>query len=322
MKKGLIFTVGILAAALLFARGKTDTAKATEITVYGLKGPSGIGMVKMFEEGIDAPGYQAVFETLSQADLMAAKFIAGEAVVGVLPPNVPAKIVAGGKKLQIAAITGAGMLSLLTGDPAITKIEDLRGKYIAVSGQGAVPEFVFRKILTTHNLAPDTDVTLDFSLPYPEIAVSLITKRIQTALLPEPYATVARSERKDLRPVADIGAEWINAGGKANYPMTALVVDAEFAAQNPVFMRALLAAYQKSIEWVVANPAEAGTLAEKYDLGFSAPVVAESIPHSNFLFLNAREARPSIDALFQVFLEYAPGSIGGKMPDDTFYYQD
>lgn len=327
MKRLLFVMIGGLMVCALFAAGKKTSeptaVKTVEVTVYGLKGPSGIGMVKMFEDGINASGYKVTFQTLAQADLMAAQFISGEAKVGILPPNVPAKIASTGKNLQIAAVVGTGMLSLLTSDPEVTAIEGLRGKHIAVAGQGAVPEFVFRKILTAHGLSPDTDVTLDFSLAYPEIAQSLIAGRIQTALLPEPFATMARNGRsgqEPLREAADVQAEWVKAGGEANYPMTALVVDGAFAANNPVFMKALLAAYQQSLEWVRANPAEAGTLAEKHELGLRAPVVAASIPRSNFVYESAPEARPSIEALFRVFLEYAPASIGGKLPDAAFYY--
>ncbi|MDR0639786.1 MAG: ABC transporter substrate-binding protein [Spirochaetaceae bacterium] len=335
MKKVLFVAAVMLAVWPLFAGGRkadapkaaeagetVKTAEIAEVTVYGLKGPSGIGMVKMFEDGIDAPGYNVTFQTLAQADLMAAQFISGEAKVGILPPNVPAKIASTGKNLQIAAVVGTGMLSLLTGDPAVTNIEDLLGKHIAVAGQGAVPEFVFRKILAAHGLSPDTDVTLDFSLAYPEIAQSLIAGRIETALLPEPFATMARNGRSGdpLREPADIQAEWVKAGGEANYPMTALVVDGTFATNNPAFMKALLAAYQKSLEWVRANPAEAGTLAEKHELGLRAPIVAASIPRSNFVYAGVPEARPSIEALFRVFLEYAPASIGGKLPGPAFYY--
>jgi NitT/TauT family transport system substrate-binding protein len=330
MKKVSGVIVGIFMVSSLFAGAKADTretagaaqaAPSVAVTVYGLKGPSGIGMVKMFDDGISVPGYTVTFETLAQADLMAAQLVSGTAKVGILPPNVPAKIASTGKNLQIAAVVGTGMLSLLSSDAGITRIEDLRGKRIAVAGQGAVPEFVFRKILDTHNLVPDTDVTLDFSLAYPEIAQSLIAGRIQTALLPEPFATMARSGQTALHEVADVQAEWVKAGGAANYPMTALVVDGAFAKDNPAFVQALLAAYKNSLEWVRANPAEAGALAEKYELGLRAPIVAASIPRSNFVYLGAAEARPSIEALFRVFLEYAPNSIGGVLPGDAFYYK-
>ena len=318
MKKLVVLIAGLLSLTTLYARGKVDTREIVDVTIYGLKGPSGVGMVRLLEDGLTVAGYRVQFELLAQSDLMAGRFIAGDAKIGILPPNIPAKIAASGKNLQVAGITGLGMLSLLTSDPAVTNIESLRGRRVAVAGQGAVPEFVFRKILAAHGLAPDA-LTLDFSLAYPEIAQSLIAGRIQTALLPEPFATMARSGNPALREAAPVQEEWVKAGGPANYPMTALVVDGDWAAGHPRLITALLAAYRYSIEWVTEHPEEAGTLAEKHELGLRAPVVTASIPRSNFVFQSVKEARPSIEALFRAFLEYAPESIGGKLPGDSFY---
>jgi NitT/TauT family transport system substrate-binding protein len=212
------------------------------------------------------------------------------------------------------------MLALLSSDTAVTKVGDLRGKRVAVAGQGAVPEFVLRKVLAAHGLAPD-DLTLDFSLAYPEIAQSLIAGRLETARLPEPFATMARNGNAALVDAIDVQAEWGKAGGEPDYPMTAVVVDGAFAAENPRLMTALLSAYKASIEWVVAHPAEAGALVEKHELGLRAPVVAAAVPKSAFVYKSAIAARPSVEALFRAFLEYAPESIGGKMPGEGFYYR-
>jgi NitT/TauT family transport system substrate-binding protein len=251
---------------------------------------------------------------------MAARFIAGEAKVGILPANVAAKIAASGKPVQLAAVTGLGMLSLLSGDPDVKTIADLRGKSIAVAGQGAVPDYVFRKILSVYQIDPETDVKLDYSLAYPEIAQSLIAGRINLALIPEPFATMARQGNTSLVQVGDIQAEWEKAGGQGNYPITVLVVDTQFAKANPKGMKTILSAVKDSIEWVKANPAEAGALVEKHDLGLKAAVVKASVPRSNYAFIEAKAARPALEAMYKTLLEFAPDSIGGRLPDDSFYY--
>jgi NitT/TauT family transport system substrate-binding protein len=258
-------------------------------------------------------------EALAQADLMAARFISGEAKVGILPPNVAAKIASTGKRVQVAAVTGLGMLSLLTSDSSILSFDNLRGKSIAVAGQGATPDFVFRHILRFRGFNPDTDMRLNYSLAYPEIAQSLIAGRVATALLPEPFATMARNGRPDLRLVSDVQLEWQQAGGIGNYPMTVLVVDADYARSDPAGIRSILNALEASGEWVTAHPAEAGALVEKHDLGLSAPVVAAATPRSNYVFIRAAEARPALEALYRTFLQFAPDSIGGKLPADSFY---
>jgi NitT/TauT family transport system substrate-binding protein len=289
------------------------------LTVYAIRGPSGVAMIRLFEDPPVAAGGPVRLEALAQADLVAARFISGEAKVGMLPANVAAKIASTGKRIQVAAVTGTGMLSLLTSDSSIRQFGDLRGKSIEVAGQGATPDFVFRRILQSKGFNPDRDMRLNYSLAYPEIAQSLIAGRVATALLPEPFATMARSGRPDLRLVSDVQLEWQQAGGVGNYPMTVLVVDADYARSDPAGVRAILAAIKASSEWVTANPAAAGALVEKHDLGLRAAVVAAAIPRSNYVYIDAAEARPALEALYGTFLQYSPDSIGGKLPADSFY---
>lgn len=315
--KNYVLNVSFL--CILAATGAGFLEAQSAVTIYGLKGPSGVGMIRLFERPPQYPGVTMKAEALAQADLMAARFIAGDAKVGILPPNVAAKIASTGKRIQIAAVVGTGMLSLLTSDPAVRRIEDLKGKTVEVAGQGATPDYVFRRILLSKNLNPDRDLRLSFSLAYPEIAQSLIGGRVSTALLPEPFATMARSGKPDLRQVADIQQEWAAAGGSGNYPMIALVVDADFAASQSALLRAILNEVKSSIEWVLAHPAEAGALVEKHDMGLRAQVASAAIPRSNYVFIPAPEARPALEALYKAFLEFSPASIGGTLPQDGFY---
>jgi NitT/TauT family transport system substrate-binding protein len=276
-------------------------------------------MIRLFEQPPRYPGVTITVESLAQADLMAARFISGGAKVGILPPNMAAKIASAGTGIQIAAVLGTGMLSLLTSDTAVRRVEDLRGKTVAVAGQGATPEYVFRRILRSKGIKPDTDIGLDFSLAYPEIARSLIAGRIATALIPEPFATIARTGKPDLRQVGDIQAEWIRAGGNGNYPMIALVVDTRFAAKETALLETVLRAFKDSVDWVTANPDQAGLLVEKHGLGIRARDAAAAIPRSNYVFIPAREARPGLEALYKAFLEFSPQAIGSRLPADDFY---
>jgi NitT/TauT family transport system substrate-binding protein len=303
----------------LYARASSD--RNLELTIYSIKGSSGVGLLRLFEEPPELNGFDVKLRFLSQQDQMAARFLSGEAKVGILPPNMAAKIASSGKDIRAAAVIGTGMLSLLSSDPGVNYIEDLKGKTVEVAGQGATPDYVFRRILLNRNLDPGKDLTLSYSLAHPEIAQSLIAGRVSTALLPEPFATMAQMGKPDLKVIGNIQDEWINAGGKGNYPMTLFMVDGEFASDNPLAIEKILNELKKSIEWVAANPSGAGALAEKHELGFRAGVVAAAIPNSGYVFIPAIEARPSLESLFKVFLENSPASIGGVLPDDIFYYK-
>jgi NitT/TauT family transport system substrate-binding protein len=132
---------------------------------------------------------------------------------------------------------------------------------------------------------------------------------------------MALTGKPDLVSVADIQQEWSRAGGRENFPMTLLVVDGAFASENPGAVKEILNAVKTSIEWVKAHPAEAGALVEKHELGLSAPVVAAAVPKSNYVFIPASEGRAVLEALFGLFLEYAPASIGGALPGEGFYFK-
>ena len=294
-------------------------AQNIPITVYTLKGPSGVGMVRLFSEPPQASGYSISVEALAQADLMAAKFLSGEAQVGILPANMAAKIATSGKDVSVAAVIGQGMIKLISADPSVKTIGDLKGRVVEVAGQGATPDYVFRRILRFYKLVPGSDVQLGYSLAYPEIAQSLIAGKVSLALLPEPFATMALAGNKNLQVVGDIQKEWVKVGGSDNYPMTVLVITRNLVQKHPAAVKAIYDSIQNSIQWVTTHPADAGVLVERYNLGIKAPVAAAAIPRSSYVFIPALQARSSLESLYRAFLEYAPQSIGGKLPADNFY---
>jgi NitT/TauT family transport system substrate-binding protein len=309
----IIFTVTLLS--------QCRPNKVEKITIYGLKGPSGVGMIQMFENPPQAQGFEIQLEALAQSDLMAAKFISGEAKFGILPPDRAAKIAASGKKIQVAAVTGTGMFSLISADPAVRGFDDLKGRSVEVAGQGTTPDYIFRKILLAKGILPDKQIIFGYSLAYPEIAQALIANRLSLALLPEPFTTMALKGNDKLVIISDIQEEWMRLNhNTVPYPTTVFVIDSDFAAANGNLVTIILDNLKSSLEWVIANPAAAGQLVEKHELGLRATVVTEAIPKSNYVFIPANQARPGIEALLTAFLEFAPVSIGGVLPADDFYY--
>ncbi|MFA6505186.1 MAG: ABC transporter substrate-binding protein [Treponemataceae bacterium] len=292
-----------------------------KITVYCFKGPSGVGLIRMLDAPPKRVGIEVSVEALGSADLLIARFISGEAKIGILPPNVAAKLAASGKPLAVVAVVGNGMLSLLSSDPNIRSVSDLKDKEVYVAGQSSTPDYVFKKILTSNNIDPEKQISLRYSMAYPEMAQALIAGKISIAVLPEPFASMALKGKPTLSTPIDIQAEWAKTGSGSTYPITVLVVDTRFASSHQEALRAIIDAYRASIEWTVAHPKEAGELVEKHDLGLKAKAAEMAIPKSAYVFVLAQEARKDLDTLYSVLLSFAPGSIGGKMPNDTFYWK-
>ncbi len=312
MLRSSLMLAGIFAAALpLLADGLPILA--------ALKGPSGIGLAQLYETPPRlADGRLVQMVAVPSADIMAAKVIGGEYQVAVLPINMAAKLRSAGVPLVLGAIIGNGMLSLLTNDPGVTSLADLRGSELDVAGQGATPDFLMRRLLRDARLDPDADLHLAYALPYPEMAAALAAGKIHNAVLPEPFSTIARMANPALRSPIDLGALWKASTGMADYPMTALVFRTD-AGLSPADIRGILDAVHASIDATIRDPVAAGLLVEKHELGVKAALATVSIPRCNFTYQEAPAARPQVEALLSEFLKAAPASIGGKLPEATFY---
>ena len=81
-----------------------------------------------------------------------------------------------------------------------------------------------------------------------------------------------------------------------------------------------LSLYKNAVKWTIENPEEAGKLVEKHTLGLNAAIASASIPNGEYVFIPAQDSIKNIEFLLQIFLNANPESVGGKLPEKTFYY--
>ena len=321
----VLIIFGLFSIAVFSLGSKTSESEPTTVQLGLIKGPTGIGALHIVKK----PEFNSktiMVQLLPSVDAVTAKILTQELDFAVLPVNVAAKLYNSGVDYPALAVIGNGMVQILTSNADIRTFADLVGKSIYVAGQGATPEYLLRTIARFYNIPvyaqneskPD-GITMIFSMPYPEMAASLAAGKIETAVLPEPFATVARLNNNSLREPFSIAADWIKATGQKDYPMTVLVVKGSLVRQYPSLVSQFMKYYKQSMDAVIANPSEAGTLAEELGFGLKAGIVKASIPKSNYVFIPASDAKPQITALLNIFLKEVPDSIGGKLPDNTFY---
>ncbi len=313
-----LFKLFILLSVVLTS--SCSSKNSSELVIYGLQGPSSVGMAQLFANTETANSLIRA-EIAPTVDIMVAKFAAGQAQAGILPPNVAAKLASSGVDIQVAAIVGRGMLSILGTDSAIAGPADLGGKQIYVAGGGSTPDYVTKRILQGAGLDIGGDINLDFTLPYPEIAQSLLANRISLAVLPEPFATMVLSGNSSIKELFNMQEAWTEATGLPDYPMTLLVLSRPWASANRAEVKALLAAYKNSVDWVLENPNEAAKVAEEAGLGVKAAAIARAIPRTAYCFVPAKEGRSELEGLFKVFMDFDPKSIGQAMPAKAFYWE-
>lgn len=330
MKKSVAFLLLVVVfSVFVFAAGTKDIQNqslVSEIRISVLNGPSGVGLVPLFENAPIIDGAKIQMEVSASPDVLLPKLIKGEIDMGVLPPNAAAKVYNTSENIVLLAVVGKGMLNLVTSDTEVTSIEDLKGKKVFVAGQGSTPEYLLRYLCAGAGLEIDTKskdaVALDFSIPTAELAAALASGKIDYAFLPEPFATVAQMNNAKLIRAFDVQESYkAFSGAKDSYPMTVLVARKAFVDANPFLTKKVLSEVEKAISFVHSDTKTAGLLVEKYSLGLKAAIVSKSIPSSAFAYASAFDSRKDIEALLSLFLDFAPESIGGKLPNTAFYFK-
>ena len=280
-----------------------------------LTGPSGIPCSYLMENKSELQ-----FEVFSSAQQLLPKLLKGEIDAGFLPPNVAAKAYNYSSALVCLAITGNGNIYLISKNPQIKLLQDLKGKKIACAGMGATPEYVTRYLLNALNVK---DVELDFSTPNPQIAAMVSEGKFECAIVPEPFATVAAAKDSSIKIVENLSSvyETLSPAGTGSFPMTLFVANKKYADSHKSELKKLAAEVKKAGEWTVKNPEKAGKLAEKHNIGLKATVAEKAIPNCNFTFVpvSSKKCRERIETLLSIFMEFDPKSTGGKLPDQDFY---
>ncbi len=316
----------LLAALLLLpcgwssAEGRAEAPPDRVLHVFGLKGPTSIGMLALFRTPPDlGDGYRASVEAVASPDLIVARLLSGEADFAFLPINLAANLYARGAPIRLAATTGGGVLYVVTSRSDIHSLRDLAGKTLYGSSQGSAPEFIVDYLLEKSGVDPVHGLRQIFTYAHSELALALAAGRVDLAVLPEPFVSIALAKNPSLHVAIDLQQAWRTVEGSDHgYPLTGLVVKRSLAESAPKEVLRFLHAERSSMEWVIAHREEAGALAHRY-LDMPAEVIAAAIPRLSLRYVPAREALPAVERFLQVLYSYDPASIGGRMPDEQFY---
>jgi NitT/TauT family transport system substrate-binding protein len=316
----VLFIVALLPLSSQAAKEAQLAAERVDIKMAVMQGPSGFGAAGLMRNDgkIDEKHFFDV-EVFPSPNEVIARLANGEIDVAALPTNVAANLYAKGVKVKIAAVTGQGMLMLLTTDNSINEVFDLESRKIAVPGANSTPDQMTKIMISALGFDYEEDVELDYSIAAPaQVAQMMIANRVDLAVLPEPFVTMVRNSNSKVIPLIDIQALWSALTGTDNYPMTVVVVSDAFVAKNSKSLPIVMDAIKDSIAWVNENPQEAGVIIEQEGI-MKAAMAVPAIPNCNLMFQKAKESYVAIDTYYKVLQGFDYTSIGGQLPDESFY---
>ncbi len=313
-----VLTAMVMALALC---GCSAKEVGTEINIAVLSGPTGIGAVYLMEANDNGETTNTYNFTISSVnDDVVAGLTSGEYDIAAVATNVAANLYnKTDGAIQICALNTYGVLYILENGDSIESVEDLRGKTIYATGQGANPEYVLDYILSENGIGPENDVTIEF-MDSESLVTLMATGEAEICMLPVPAVTNVMMQNSDVRIALDMTEEWNNVTDEGELTMGCVVVRTEFAEENPEAVEAFLEEYAESIENVQENVEYAAELCETYGVVAKAAVAQKAIPDCNLCCITGDEIRTTLEPYYTVLYNANASSIGGAIPDEDFYF--
>ncbi|MDD6887810.1 MAG: ABC transporter substrate-binding protein [bacterium] len=310
MKKKLI--CALLACLLLLSMGCAGEKPQTTLRIAALKGPTGMGLAYLMQEESSAFSV----ELLDAPDVVTGKFINGEIDIAAVPVNLAAVLSnkTDGKAVMIAVNT-LGVLYILENGETVHSMEDLAGKTLYATGQGSTPQYVLEYLLEQNGLKDR--VTVEYIAEHATLAAMAASGEAPLAMLPEPNVSSVLLKNESARIALDLTSEW-DAVSDAQLLQGCYIVQRSVLESEPEAVRAFLSAAAESAARVNSE-AEAPALIAELGIVGSEAIAARAIPNCNIVCLTGEQMQEAAEAMLSVLFAANPKSIGGQLPDASFY---
>ena len=303
----------------------TDTPHSGSVVRLGsLKGPTTIGLVKLLDDTKQDKTINSYEFTMgTMPDEIAPKLLSGELDIIAAPVNMGSVLYnKSNGKIRMLAINTLGVLYVgAKGTEDIKSIADLKGKTIFATGKGATPEYVISKLLSANGIDVSNDVTIEWMSEPTEVLAAVKNNENAVAVLPQPFMTAAETQVEGFKSVLDLTAEWDKLGDAGRLVTAGFFTTEEYLENNQKAVDEFLEDYQVSSAWVTdtENAEEAGKLVEEHDI-VKAPIAQKAIPFCNIVNITGADMKSATEGYLSVLNEFDPASIGGKLPEENFYY--
>jgi len=300
--------------------GLAESGAAVTINAAAMKGPTSMGMVKFIDDaeaGKDCTS--ASFILAGSADEITPALLKGELDIAAIPANLASVLYNNTDgQIKVLAINTLGVLYIVSKGDAVPSVESLKGKTIYATGKGSTPEYTLRYILSENGLDPDKDVDIQFKSEPMEV-VSALAASGGIAMLPQPYASAAMAKVEGLEIALDLTREWERLGTESSLITGVLVGRTEFVDAHPQETAAFIKECEDSAKWVAENKEEAAALIGAHGIA-DEKVAQKALPYCNICFIRGEEMKTALCGYLEVLLGQNPKAVGGKLPDDGFYY--
>ncbi len=319
----VILTVGILASC---------GADTTQLKIGFMNGPTGLGMAKLISDNGGLTGNEKYsFEKFNNTTDATAALISGKLDMVCLPTADAAKIYNSEDTdidVQVLALNCLNSLYVVAkNDINITCFEDLNGKTVLTCKNGT-PKIILDALIEEYGLNinvvnefyNDANGAMQTVVTPQDIPPVIKTKKADIVIAPEPIVTNALMSSQDYSVKLDLGDVW-DAKFDTPVAMGCIIARKDFIDEHKSLVKNFLKDYKSSIEFM--NSSENLETAAGYAVDAT---IMGAIPAAKKAISNLGEAISYVDGrdmkntLVNTYTVFGNKEIGGKLPDDDFYY--
>lgn len=286
-------------------------------------------LIHMLESGALADLAQDVeFVLWTNPDQLRALVVGGQADFIATPTNVAANLYNRGADISLLNVSGWGSLWMVSRSPDMQTLADFKGMEVAIPFRADMPDIVFSFLAEQQGLDPARDFSIRYTSTPLDALQLLIMRQVDHALLAEPAVSMALRKTRSF-PVSLVAPELFRSvnlqqewgrlqGSETRMPQAGLAASGSVRGNQHVVQR-IEQAYALSNAWCFDHPLACGEMVAGHIDMLSADAVADSLGAVPRYYASAAQARPELEAFFQLLLDRQPASVGGKLPDAGFY---
>ncbi len=297
-------------------------AKPTKVVLAAPFAPVSYPLIKMVkDQSLSAQGVKLEIVFWKTPDQLKALIGGKQAQFFAVPSNVAATFYNKSVPVKLINISIWRAIWLVSRDPGRTTLPEFKGEKIVMPFRGNMPHIVFMAIARKYGLDPERDFELSY-VPHPLDAVQqLIMGNANSALLIDPAVSLATLKSPGLKRAVDIQEEW---GKVFNTPPEipyAGIMAAPQVLHDEELIDHFAQAYREATDWCMAHPAETASLVVEFIPQLNEKAVESAMRNVLLRADDSQSIRPRLEQFFSILLDFKPELIGGKLPEDGFYYR-
>ncbi|MBN1469983.1 MAG: ABC transporter substrate-binding protein [Fusobacteriaceae bacterium] len=272
------------------------------LTVYLPKAPPSLPMAKVAQ---NMKNLELVYYDDVNTEILP-KIIKNEDALFIIPTNVGANLYNKGKDIKLISILSNGLISIISSKD-IKNFKSLNKEDIYIGGQGSSPDVISNYLFKKNSITPIISYRESS-----EIAKLLITNKINTAVLPEPLASMVLEKNKKMKRIFILKNEWTKLNKQSGIPQVAIFASSKVISENSVLLKNLETNYLKTLKSINGNKKEAAKFSiNLFQMNIGENAFINSINNMNLTYISNKNK----NILVNTYLE----AINIKVPDDKFY---